>query len=513
MEMQLRHDGVTSFCCYHYDIPFAGLSFDDIWNSPFYRRTREDIVKGDAKGTRCDICPFIKYNNKPKFLEIPDFIQGDRRANWEQALTHFRKGDVILESVPVKYYLSFGLACNLRCKMCDHPTRFNAGEKDFLDPTFLFSQSRYLALASEIYVIGGEPFLIPNAVKFMEQLAARDYLHDMSITTHTNGFFLQRYLHTLEPLKHLTMAVSVDSYGERYEYIRKRAHWDRLDENLSAFLQHGRERNRDWRVQIVCTVMKSGLLGYPELMEWVIARNMDVHFGAVASHTQDARDENVFANPELLRQTPGWDQAMEKAIAILRAGNRIKAADQLSLFHQDLRQRFEQWDAIASRRFTPVQGANAWTPLYSAQLPEMPHHLQFNIYNGARETSLAQEADALMFKPSDKRDHLATSFTGLAQDMHEGERFVRLVLEWPEGYGDKDRLTYEVQDQRCVNLEPIGASDASAKKEKVVFYRLADVSQQVRLIMFSPDQTPRVVPRAVSLETLSTLAPTGYSAA
>src|ERR1043166_1788631 len=120
MEMQLRHDGVTSFCCYHYDIPFANLSFDDIWNSPYFRKTREEIVKGDPKDTRCDLCPFTKYNAKPKFLDIPDYIRGERRANWEQALKHFRNGDVILESVPLKYYLSFGLACNLRCKMCDH---------------------------------------------------------------------------------------------------------------------------------------------------------------------------------------------------------------------------------------------------------------------------------------------------------------------------------------------------------------------------------------------------------
>jgi sulfatase maturation enzyme AslB (radical SAM superfamily) len=295
-EMQLRYNSKHSFCCFHEDQSFDSKNFNvtEMWNNPIYQKTRSEIISNNPTNTRCEGCPFITYYADPIFLGIPEFVTGDRRANWEQAIKHYQNNDTVLESLPVKYFLFFGLACNLRCKMCDHPMRFNAGENAFFDPTALLENPKYMGLASKIDVIGGEPFLIPTAVQFIDTLVQRSDIEGLEVAIYTNGMMLDRFIERLSPMNHLHMVVSLDSYGKHFEEIRQRASWERIEKNMRAFLAHGKKIGRNWRTNIAVTVMKEGILGYPDLVNYAIELGQSIHFAPVASHTPGARQQYIF---------------------------------------------------------------------------------------------------------------------------------------------------------------------------------------------------------------------------
>lgn len=501
-EMHYRFSGVTGFCCYHYDMPHEGQPIKNIWNSDYFKNTRAEIAKNEPKGTRCEICPWIKFNNITPYLTIPDYIQGARRSNWEQALRHYRAGDTHIESLPIKYFLFFGLACNLRCKMCDHPLRFMDGETSVVDPTGLLADPQALQQAGEVGIIGGEPFLIKEAAHFIRTVAARPDMRDLLLSIYTNGILLNNFLDDITPMPNLTLVLSIDSYGKRYEEIRKRATWQRLEENTQGFVKRGRELGKNWKVKVVVTVMKDGILGYPELMQWIDKQGIDVHFGAVESHFEGARQENIFANAGLLRSEPGWEKALEKSIGILNDTGRQTAANQLKLFYNDLTARYGEWEKIASRS-SRIARANDWKNIGALSDSVLLKTLQYNVYEGPVQKTLSMGKYAIEFTPSTKRDHLSLPFLEIGQPVG-GERYARITVAWDKNVPPENRLTFETQDQRCVNLPPTAEADEAAEGEKVYYYRLPEISEQLRLIFISTNAQQKALPREVRLESYAT---------
>lgn len=503
-EMQLRYNSTHSFCCFHYDLPFdnAKLDVPQLWNGPVFIKTRSEILSNEPKGTRCEGCPFIAYYDTPIFLEIPDYIKGARRENWQQAINHYRAGDVKVQSLPIKYFLFFGLACNLRCKMCDHPTRFNAGEKAFFDPTGLLEDPRIMASASMVDIIGGEPFLIPQAVKFIDTLIARPDTKDMQVAVYTNGMLLDRFIERFTPLDHVTMVVSLDSHGKYFEEIRQRSSWARIENNMRNFLAHGKNHGKNWRTNIAVTVMKEGLLGYPDLVQYAIDLGQSIHFAPVASHTTDAHKQNIFANARLLADVPGWEKAMEKAIKLLEDDKRLSAANQLRQMYNEFLHNFHNQSDEKPEKMIMLQkmaGINAWEPLVRGQEMDFITQLGFNIYNGTPQEAVRRKGNHIEFLPTNPRDHLATEFKKIGTG-DAGEKYVRLAVIWPDDASPEDFCDIEIQDQ-AFNIVPYAAAiDRKKGREKLTYYKLEGGADNIRLLIRGSSHKPNALPLAVLLD-------------
>ena len=504
-EMQLRYNSTHGFCCFHYDLPFDNKNLDvsQLWNGPVFKKTRGEILSNNPKGTRCEGCPFITYYDQPIFLTIPDHIQGARRDNWQQAIKHYQAGDTVVESLPIKYFLFFGLACNLRCVMCDHPPRFNAGENAFFDPSSLLARPEYMALASKIDVIGGEPFLIPQAVKFIETLAAHDDTKGMEVAVYTNGVLLDRFIEKMSPLDHLVMVVSLDSHGKHYEKIRLRAQWERIERNMRAFLAHGKNLGKPWTTSIAVTVMKDGLLGYPDLVRYAIDLGQPIHFAPVASHTPDARKQNIFSHPKLLAEVPGWEKAMEEAVSLLEQDNRMGAANQLRQMYKEFVQKFHAADEEPShqqKELEKLARINSWMPVFQGQEVGLIKGLEANIYNGTADQALRRQGEHIAFHPTNPRDHLASPFKVVQSDTGSSDSYVRLAIIWPQDASPDDFCSIELQDQGFNSVSPHIVIDRKKGREKVIFYRLQDNQSQVRLLFLPSSNQQGALPRAIMMD-------------
>lgn len=505
-EMQLMYNRVSRFCCYHDNVAFDELDIPSVWNSELFQKTRAEIAGGNPKGTRCEACPYIKYVDAPLFLTIPDHVTGARRQNWERALEHFKNGDAKIESLPVKYYVQFGLACNLRCIMCDHPVRFNGGENQTFDPNILFSRTDYLRLATSIHIIGGEPFLIPSAVDFIKTAATRKDLWDLEYNFYTNGFLLDRYIETIGNFERVVATISLDSHGKHYEYIRRRASWSRLSTNVAAFRKFAKDKGYPWRVHIACVLMKSGIAGLTDLMKWCVDNEAMIHFAPIFDQTAVGRDEeNIFGNPELLCQIPGWEKNIEDAIGVLKSAGWHNSQNQLSHLYLELADKYSAWaygKANREQELRRLRLENYHRCLFeNAELP-ITERLNRHIYvMDKSEGALVNDGRMSIFQATHPKDHLATDFFDIVphvpgRSVESDKRYVKIETKWPDGRGSQ-RCDVVLQDQSCNPIKLYAESKGDSEEE---YFQIPEGVEKVRLVIYGEHNGRRLLPDKLRME-------------
>ncbi|MDJ0686562.1 MAG: radical SAM protein [Alphaproteobacteria bacterium] len=337
-EMQITHESQARFCCYLPKGMSVGGSIRDMWNSDYFRETRALIASGRADGSDCDGCGYVAHNAVPMFTNIPDGLTSERRNNWRAAMANHAAGVTIVDNLPVKYYLQFGLSCNLRCKMCDHPTRFIDGDRRGLSPDLVFEDTALIRNASELHIIGGEPFLIPDATRFIDRLSANADARGLMVDIYTNAYLLNRFIDRLAGFENLVLTVSLDSFGESYEAIRRRSSWRRVADNLLAFKAHAEKRGlTQWKVHVACVLMRSGLPELDRLVAWCAEHDFSIHFVPVINLTDEAREERIVPDSDLVARLPEWEEIFCNSVEILRRKGWWAAADQLAFFHQQAR--------------------------------------------------------------------------------------------------------------------------------------------------------------------------------
>lgn len=162
--------------------------------------------------------------------------------------------DNIVESSYVD--LNLGNLCNLACAICDPNSstswvpiydRMNdekwssikyihKNRPEINDPAW-FSKIRRLQLQ------GGEIFLQPNYINFFRNLSQHRNLRDIEVRIFTNGTVRPNpeLWNLLQQVGHVSLYVSVDDIGKRFEYQRHGAAWNTVIENIQWFIEHAGE--------------------------------------------------------------------------------------------------------------------------------------------------------------------------------------------------------------------------------------------------------------------------------
>ncbi len=342
-EMQIEYNLKTGCCCYfrlEKDCidPFTPLNIDGYWNGSKMRNVRKVITSNNAAGTGCEGCQYIRYGSAATFMDIPDSINERQKSNWMKAIENYNNRAEVVDSYPVKYYLNFGLICNLKCIMCCQEN-MRVNDKRQLPLEILDGIKDYMTMANEIAIIGGEPFLIPNARKFIDMLIRDPDFSDVKLSLFSNGTLIHRYLDKLRSLRRINLCISLDSMGDAYEYIRNGGQWKQVERNILEFRETGRKHGLDWNINIAAVVMKSSIPKLVEFTDWCIGHDLPVHF--VPLNPQGfTQDEEIFTHPGLLRQVPNWEDAFDRAIHKLNdKGWAAGAARPLTIMKKELKAR------------------------------------------------------------------------------------------------------------------------------------------------------------------------------
>ena len=338
-------------CCYYrgenieLDLD-ADLDINKIWNDERMQKVRyinsDSNRKKEAEG--CKNCQFFEstqeYADGSVFKIIKDDSSEIQKNNQKQAIKDYEASNLTTKAAPTGCIILFGSLCNINCIMCWEAIIRQTEEKSSLKADWLLKAKSELIKMNQIMVSGGECLLMPESVKFIKAIVEDSDFNDTNLVVYTNATLLGKYLDLLKKKKKIMLNVSLDSIGSTYEYIRKGAKWDIVEQNLLKFKEIAKENDREWKINTINILMKSSIDRIEEFARWSVKNDIAVvftDFSEVSGMEKVFEEENIFANPLLLDQVLHWETKLDTAIEIFeKAGNQKVAVESLTNYRKKI---------------------------------------------------------------------------------------------------------------------------------------------------------------------------------
>lgn len=243
-------DSTVHLCCMSdMDMPLGTLkeeTLENIWHGEKMQSIRQDMLAG-KKLKECSKCYEQDRNG---------FISGRVSAN-KHFGHHIKKASTIDPDFKVIYWdVRFSNLCNFRCRTCgplfssnwyqdyeklhgkkpEHSKVIHCGDtKDFYREA-----KRHMPYVEQIYFAGGEPLMMVEHWKIIEELIRLERF-DVKLIYNTNfselKFKKQDVLEMWKLFKSVSIGASLDGMGPRAEYIRKETVWDQTERNRERMLE------------------------------------------------------------------------------------------------------------------------------------------------------------------------------------------------------------------------------------------------------------------------------------
>jgi len=225
--------GAVRPCCGFDTTNEPTVKFDDDWQSYFDGFDKQ--MKSSTKFIpACNECEQSESLNKPSLRQYYNKILQDEDQ--------------------IQYWdLKINNTCNYACRMCDKTNSSIWAQLLENNPDVDFDKhydkpdtgkwhrdsSNLISLMQNARVVkftGGEPFLIPQVKKIIQQLIENGTSKNCKLELITNGSHdLTEWNDIFEQFKNVYINISIDALGKRYEYIRPGADWELVKYNTEKF--------------------------------------------------------------------------------------------------------------------------------------------------------------------------------------------------------------------------------------------------------------------------------------
>jgi len=500
-------DNCVSACCFYagqkdlwHDEP---RDIREYWQSSAMRTIRQINGLKELPGPNgCSTC-FYFQNRKEgheyfKFdVAFPD-LSAAQRDNLNRARQDFEQGIERVTCTPLRIYANFGFACNLSCTMCHQVPRRGQNSRQVRAETIL-SWRDALKAALDVTVIGGEPFVLPEAVAFIRAFVEEPEYDSVRLTICTNGTVHHKHLQTLRKKRKLSLAVSLDSIGAAYEQIRVDGKWNVVEKNILDFVEIQRTDRPDWSLQTNALVLKRGIPLLPQFAEWHARHGIVTSFYDFINSrgTEDAfYSENALHNPQVLDDLPDWEHYFNEAVSTFKKAGQHVAANSLDHYRQRL------VEAVHAHRksrtaYDRLQRTNAWECILEASSADaLLGHFAYSAAPGAANKLLKQEGDRVIFSEMRMGDHLATAFHSFRIGPQGGVARVR--LRWPADETMR-RAHMFLQNDALHEIETVRepATRRDGTFETVLMAKLQPGSHRFRLIAAPVGEIQSALPSRV----------------
>lgn len=271
--------------------------FDVIKNGDKAREIRLSMLNGE-RHSDCNTC-WVKedmgassrrtVSNK---MYVGEFDEDTARAHTDE------HGNTDWQ--PSYWDLRFGNLCNLKCVMChpasssqwyedyvlingttkftDSGTKINlkdvdgrykdAGEYDWWDnPEFWTKLEAKIPYLKQVYLVGGEPMLIEPHYDFLQKVIDSGRAGEVTLEYDTNLTAIhKRALDLWKHFKKVWLRISIDDFGDQFEYIRYPARWQQISKNVETLSKEMSNIKMDFTVtwQVLSAYTTPNLLDYFE---------------------------------------------------------------------------------------------------------------------------------------------------------------------------------------------------------------------------------------------------------
>jgi len=276
-------------------VNFSNVTPLEAWNSDYMRYTRRTMMEGKVPAS-CTKC--FEEESKgvvsKRMWETSTWME--RGVDIVDLLNETRKDGTIDENI--KYLdLRLGHTCNIKCVMCS-PHDSSKWVKDWkvLEPQLedaevkrqmqwdktafnnkwheneIFWDQLYKQIPNlqEVYFAGGEPLMIAEHKKFIEEIVRSGHNKHIRLRYNTNGILVDEELIDLwKNFELVKVGVSMDAAGPRNNYIRYPTDWDIVERNL-----HMLDNTPDnIRPSIATALQIFNIKHLPDFVHWKVTSN------------------------------------------------------------------------------------------------------------------------------------------------------------------------------------------------------------------------------------------------
>lgn len=243
--LEIRTDGTVSICCISSfrvtDATGAVMNIEQGLDNILAQSSLEDYRTRLEQGLATPECSAC-WSTEQAGMHSKRMVENKRFGSRE------------FKSTLTSLDLKLGNTCNLKCRSCSSfaSTRYMAEEiaiygRSYSKKTEWADESDVLmeltALSDDIEYIefsGGEPLLIKNQFKFIEQLVQSGISKNIRLQYHTNTtIFPEEHIETLNKFKSINIVLSIDNLEDQFEYMRYPAKWDVCLDNIEKFKSTG----------------------------------------------------------------------------------------------------------------------------------------------------------------------------------------------------------------------------------------------------------------------------------
>ena len=379
-----QHGNVTPCCQAPWDEPLAAIadgSILDIWNANSFLKIRMEMLKGN-KPPVCRRC----YEKEESGWTSLRQVSNSKYAHHVDLLKQAFEEQGTVKVKPVYFDIRFSNVCNLKCRICGpwasskwFEDAFEMGMADRKNQTIerpvqdtkqlLVQIEELIDGVEEFYFAGGEPLMMEEHYAILD-LLIRKGKTDVQLTYNTNFSTLkykgQNILDLWNQFSKIDVALSLDGYGERLEYMRNPIKWPTVLGNLQQLKKVCPNVN----ITISPTVSVFNVLHLPEFHrklvneKWVPVegliptvlidpsyysiRILPVHLQKKADEIYQEHLKWIVLQPHSDNQKYGHMVKQFESILTHLASK--KGEDQLPVF----KQKIEQLDGIRSENFKSV---------------------------------------------------------------------------------------------------------------------------------------------------------------
>ncbi len=265
------------------------------WNNEYMRSVRTTMLHGEIPAS-CRKC----FDEESKGVASKRIWE---TGSWtlegidlEELVQQTQEDGTIPEKL-VYLDLRLGHTCNLKCVMCsphdssmwvqDHKKIYPLFKHDALkhqmswdqkefdnywheNPAFWEEMYRQIPNLKQVYFAGGEPLLIKEHKRFLEEIIRQGYADKILIRYNTNGLLIDEDIIDLwTKFKKVKVGFSIDAFGDRNYYIRYPSDWATIEKNL-----HRLDKTPDnIQVSIATAIQILNIKHLPEFAKWKIKQN------------------------------------------------------------------------------------------------------------------------------------------------------------------------------------------------------------------------------------------------
>jgi organic radical activating enzyme len=208
------------------------------------------------------------------------------QENWNQEFLNYdlNNSNTLLLTLP------FSNLCNLKCRICGpySSTSWIKETQDLFNKKYSTSTwseqekiwKEILDISSEvveIHIHGGEPFLYDNDkhIELLSLLSDSPHSHKVKLHYNTNCTIFpdEKYWNFFEKLGWVDIQTSIDDLGSRFEYNRKNAKWNDVEQNLLKYKDTIINKN-NMQLSISTTVSVFTIYYLEEFFDYISKNNL-----------------------------------------------------------------------------------------------------------------------------------------------------------------------------------------------------------------------------------------------